>query len=169
MSRVRTTADETLATVLEPRGTVREPWWRAYSRIVYRHRWPALAVLAAALLAGVAYLAITTPVYQAKTQLLIQVQTPEAIQFREAPDQEQLTTDDYQTQYGILSGVGIRVIDGDVTGYAYADEYDMNSLRDAARVAASIAARGAAGTPKPFGVSPAKAGACRRDAAVHIG
>ena len=62
-----------------------------------------------------------------------------------------------QAQYGILSGVGVRVIDGDVTGYAYADDYDMASLREAARVAASIAAKGKAGAAiQKFAVSAAK-------------
>jgi TldD protein len=62
-----------------------------------------------------------------------------------------------QVQYGILSGVGIRVIDGDVVGYAYADEYGMPALREAAAVAAAIASKGTAGTVKAFAVSPAKA------------
>ncbi|MGH7724288.1 MAG: TldD/PmbA family protein [Candidatus Eiseniibacteriota bacterium] len=61
-----------------------------------------------------------------------------------------------QAQYGILSGVGVRVLSGEVTGYAYADDYEMASLREAARVAASAAASGAAGKPKAFAVSPAK-------------
>jgi hypothetical protein len=29
--------------------------------------------------------------------------------------------------YGVLSGVGIRAIQGEVTGYAYADDYDMKA------------------------------------------
>ncbi len=62
-----------------------------------------------------------------------------------------------QAQYGILSGVGVRVLSGEITGYAYADDYDMASLKEAARVAASVAASGAAGKPMAFAVSPAKA------------
>jgi polysaccharide biosynthesis transport protein len=91
-----------LADYIESRGIVQEAWWRAYARIVYRHRRVAMSVLAVAMAAGLAYVVLATPIFEAKAQLLIQVQTPEAIQFREAPDQEQLTTDDYQTQYGIL-------------------------------------------------------------------
>src|SRR5262249_51312959 len=61
-----------------------------------------------------------------------------------------------RVQYGILSGVGIRVLQGEVCGYAYADEYGMPALREAARVAAAVALSGQPGTPKPFRVSPAK-------------
>jgi TldD protein len=44
--------------------------------------------------------------------------------------------------YGVLSGVGIRAIKDEVTGYAYADDFDMKSLREAARTAASVAQSG---------------------------
>jgi TldD protein len=62
-----------------------------------------------------------------------------------------------RVQYGILSGVGVRVLDGAVCGYAYADEFGMPALREAARVAAAIASSAPAGPPKPFGVSKATA------------
>jgi TldD protein len=62
-----------------------------------------------------------------------------------------------RVQYGILSGVGVRVLHGEVCGYAYADEYGMPALRDAAHVAAAVAAGAPAGPPTPFRVSTAKA------------
>jgi TldD protein len=62
-----------------------------------------------------------------------------------------------RVQYGILSGVGVRVLDGGVCGYAYADEFGMPALREAAQVAAAIAARESAGPPTPFAVSKAAA------------
>ena len=62
-----------------------------------------------------------------------------------------------QAQYGVLSGVGVRVISGEAVGYAYADEFGMDGLREAARVAAAIAAGKPAGAPKPFAASKAKA------------
>jgi TldD protein len=55
--------------------------------------------------------------------------------------------------YGVLSGAGIRAIQGEVTGYAYADDYDMKSLREAARTAASVAS---SGTPRQ--IAPLRAG-----------
>jgi TldD protein len=62
-----------------------------------------------------------------------------------------------QAQYGVLSGVGIRVIDGETVGYAYADEFGMDGLREAARVAAAVASKQAPGTARPFAASKAKA------------
>lgn len=46
--------------------------------------------------------------------------------------------------HGIHSGVGVRVIHGSATGYAYADSFDMSDLLDAARTAAAVAHRGRA-------------------------
>ncbi len=60
-----------------------------------------------------------------------------------------------RVQYGIL--VGVRVLQGDVCGYAYADEYGMPALREAARIAAAVAMNGTPGKPVPFRVSTAKA------------
>lgn len=59
-------------------------------------------------------------------------------------------------QYGISQGVGIRVIQGDQTGYAYADEFGMAALREAAEVAAAVARDGRPGSARPFAVSAAK-------------
>jgi TldD protein len=62
-----------------------------------------------------------------------------------------------RVEYGILSGVGVRVLDGEACGYAYADEYGMPALRDVARVAAAVASKDPAGAPKAFAVSKAVA------------
>jgi TldD protein len=67
-------------------------------------------------------------------------------------DEQKLKT----AQYGVLSGVGIRVIKGDQTGYAYADEYGMEALREAAEVAATIASGSGGNAPSAFRVSEAK-------------
>src|SRR5262245_53034644 len=61
-----------------------------------------------------------------------------------------------QAQYGVVSGVGVRVIDGETVGYAYADEFGMEGLREAARVAASIASKQEGGTPRAFAATKAK-------------
>jgi len=61
--------------------------------------------------------------------------------------------------YTVLQGVGVRAIRGEQTGYAYADGFAPDALREAARVAAAVA-RGApgvatrAGAPVPFRVTP---------------
>jgi len=58
--------------------------------------------------------------------------------------------------YGVIAGVGIRAIQGEVTGYAYADDFDMGSLREAARTAASVASGGTARKVKPLHAGNAK-------------
>src|SRR5438093_12344481 len=46
------------------------------------------------------------------------------------------------SEYSVIQGVGIRAIRGDQTGYAYADGFAPEDLREAARVAARIARDG---------------------------
>ncbi|HTM58541.1 MAG TPA: TldD/PmbA family protein, partial [Candidatus Udaeobacter sp.] len=53
----------------------------------------------------------------------------------------------------VLQGVGVRAIRGAETGYAYADGFAPEDLREAARVAARIAREGSGGAPAPFRVS----------------
>src|SRR5437870_7925526 len=60
-------------------------------------------------------------------------------------------------EYGVLSGVGIRVLAGDQIGYAYSDDYDMVNLRQAADVASHIARGPAGAAPQAFAVSGARA------------
>lgn len=59
--------------------------------------------------------------------------------------------------YGVLSGVGVRAIRGEVTGYAYADDFDMQSLREAARTAANVASGARGAKPQPLRVGDSKA------------
>ncbi len=57
------------------------------------------------------------------------------------------------SQYSLLQGVGVRAIRGEQTGYAYADGFDPEDLREAARVAARIAREGPpGGPPRAFAV-----------------
>ncbi len=57
------------------------------------------------------------------------------------------------SSYAVTQGVGVRAIKGEVTAYAYADGFEANDLREAARVAARVAnAAGADGAPAPFRV-----------------
>src|SRR5580765_5369076 len=48
---------------------------------------------------------------------------------------------------GITLGLGVRVLKGDATGYAYCEELDFESMAQAARTAAQIAAGDKAVTP----------------------
>src|SRR3982750_2881630 len=45
---------------------------------------------------------------------------------------------------GVTLGLGVRVLRGDATGYAYTEELDEQRMTEAARTAAQIAASGAA-------------------------
>ena len=53
---------------------------------------------------------------------------------------------------GVTLGLGVRVLRGDATGYAYTEELDEERMAEAARTAAQIAASGAA--PGPIAVRP---------------
>ena len=53
---------------------------------------------------------------------------------------------------GVTLGLGVRVLRGDATGYAYTEELDEQRMAEAARTAAQIAASGAA--PGPIAVRP---------------
>lgn len=56
------------------------------------------------------------------------------------------------TQIGYSRGVGIRVLSGERTGYAYSDDLSLKSLGDAAEVASNIASGN--GSDKAYPVSP---------------
>src|SRR6476659_2896298 len=53
---------------------------------------------------------------------------------------------------GVTLGLGVRVLRGDATGYAYTEELDEDRMAEAARTAAQIASSGAA--PGPIAVRP---------------
>ena len=53
---------------------------------------------------------------------------------------------------GVTLGLGVRVLRGDATGYAYTEELAEDRMLDAARTAAQIAASG--GAPGPIAVKP---------------
>lgn len=72
-------------------------------------------------------------------------------------DEDRLKT----ASYSVLQGVGVRAVRGEQTGYAYADGFDPDALREAARVAARIAreapsaANGPNGAPLAFRIADA--------------
>jgi TldD protein len=53
---------------------------------------------------------------------------------------------------GVLQGVGIRVVSGEATGYAYTEDFSQGSMRQAARTAARIARHNR--EPGPLDVTP---------------
>src|SRR5437867_4963004 len=56
----------------------------------------------------------------------------------------------------ISQGVGIRVVVGEKTGYAYADGFEMEDMLRAASTAGAIALAPGAGAPPPVAVRPSK-------------
>jgi TldD protein len=48
-------------------------------------------------------------------------------------------------RYGVSQGIGIRVIKGDASGYAYVDEFDLKKATGAAKVASQVAREGKRG------------------------
>src|SRR5947209_20621872 len=53
---------------------------------------------------------------------------------------------------GVTLGLGVRVLRGDATGYAYTEELSTERMLEAARTAAQIASGG--GAPGPIAVAP---------------
>src|SRR3954467_11310613 len=53
---------------------------------------------------------------------------------------------------GVILGLGVRVLRGDATGYAYTEELSEQRMREAARTAGQIASSGAA--PGPVAIQP---------------
>src|SRR4030095_867654 len=63
---------------------------------LYRRRWWGFGVLTLALAAAFSYLAVATPVYQARVKLLIESQTPNVVSFKEVLDQNTEKMDYYE-------------------------------------------------------------------------
>jgi len=59
-------------------------------------------------------------------------------------------------QTGIIQGVGIRVISGEKTGYAYSDSFSFDHLKRTAQTASYIAENNKAGMATAFDVSPSE-------------
>src|SRR3954467_6458235 len=84
-----------------------------YARIVYKRRWPALAVLVTVVGATAAYVRTTVPIYEAKVQLMIDVERPRVVLFKDTIDQDTDKADYQQTQHKILQSraLAARILD----------------------------------------------------------
>ncbi|HYS25512.1 MAG TPA: polysaccharide biosynthesis tyrosine autokinase [Vicinamibacterales bacterium] len=71
-------------------------------RILYRRRWAMATIFAAVVLMTVAHAFTATPVYEARTRLLIESDDPNVVSFKAVVGEGQPNPDYYQTQYGIL-------------------------------------------------------------------
>lgn len=71
--------------------------------LLYRRRWAILAIVAAAVGGAVLFNASVTPIYVAKTRLIIEPNTPQVVTFRPIETEELWRTEYYQTQMQIIS------------------------------------------------------------------
>ena len=71
-------------------------------RILYRRRWAMATIFAVVVLTTVAHAFLATPLYEARTRLLIETDDPSVVSFKAVVDEGQPNPDYYQTQYGIL-------------------------------------------------------------------
>jgi capsular exopolysaccharide synthesis family protein len=76
--------------------------WFDYVRVLHKRRWMVAAVFAGVVLGTALYTVSATPIYEASTQMLIEKENTNIVNFKEAFEQNQITDDYYQTQYKIL-------------------------------------------------------------------
>ena len=70
-----------------------------YIRLLYKRRWAASTMFLLVLLAAIVQIFTTTPVYEARTRILIESNAPNIVSFKEVIDQAQAQSDYYQTQH----------------------------------------------------------------------
>ena len=75
---------------------------RDYIKVLYKRRWPALTAFLIVVLTVSVNVFTTTPIYEARVQILIEKEATNVVTFKEAYEQNQITDDYYQTQYKIL-------------------------------------------------------------------
>src|SRR2546429_524564 len=73
-----------------------------YVRVLYKRRWTAAVTLFALVLVPTVYSSRVTPIYEARAKLLIDVETPNVVDFKEFIEQDRARADYYQTQFNLL-------------------------------------------------------------------
>ena len=71
-------------------------------RVVYKRRWTAFVAFVLVMLVSIAYTYTATPIYRARVQILIEKESSNVVDFKQAFEQNQIADDYYQTQYKIL-------------------------------------------------------------------
>ena len=74
---------------------------RNYVRVLYKRRWMVASVFLTVMVAVAVYTFTTTPIFEARTRLLIE-NDPNVVSFEGVLDEEQAQPDYYTTQYNIL-------------------------------------------------------------------
>src|SRR5580765_7516690 len=85
-----------------------------YVRVLYKRRWTAFTAFA--LVAGsiTVYTFTATPIYEARTRLLLEAEQQHVVNFKQVVDEDQTKADYYQTQYNVLQSRALarRTLDG---------------------------------------------------------
>src|SRR5215469_2499459 len=73
-----------------------------YIKVLYKRRWTAMTAFLLVVISVTVYTFTVTPVFEAKTRLLIESENPNVVSFKAVVDEDQTKQDYYQTQYNIL-------------------------------------------------------------------
>ena len=73
-----------------------------YVKVLYKRRWTAATAFLLAVGSVTVYTFTATPIYEAKTRLLIETEEKNVVNFKQVVDEDQTKADYYQTQYNIL-------------------------------------------------------------------
>ncbi len=91
----------------QPQAKTQREWTDAghlldYARVLHKRRWTAATAFLLVFVGVMLYTFTATPIYEAKTRLLIEADNPNIISFKEVIDEQGAKADYYQTQYNIL-------------------------------------------------------------------
>src|SRR4051794_29651537 len=73
-----------------------------YVKVLYKRRWTAITVFLLVFGSVTVYTFTTTPIFEARTRLLIETEERNVVNFKQVVDEDQTKADYYQTQYNIL-------------------------------------------------------------------
>src|SRR5262245_24204322 len=85
-----------------------------YIKVLYKRRWTAFTAFALVTGAITVYTFTATPIYEARTRLLLEAEQQHVVNFKEVVDEDQTKADYYQTQYNVLQSRALarRTLDG---------------------------------------------------------
>ena len=86
---------------------------RDYLWVMYKRRWTIISIATIAVALGIVYTLTSIPIFRATTQILIEKENPNIVDFKELYAVDATTQDFYQTQYKILESklLATKVID----------------------------------------------------------
>jgi capsular exopolysaccharide synthesis family protein len=73
-----------------------------YVKVLYKRRWTAVTAFLLVLGSVTVYTFTVTPIFEAKTRLLIETEEKNVVNFKQVVDEDQTKADYYQTQYNML-------------------------------------------------------------------